>query len=112
MRILGILSLALLTLSCSTVTRAADLSPQSSVDDILDSLDARGQGLKSFTADVKLSEADTATGDESVRSGKVWYQMDESSGSASIRVSFDKKESAGKTTDDKIEYVLSGPNLI
>jgi outer membrane lipoprotein-sorting protein len=94
-----------------TSALAADLSPQSTIDEVLDALDARGQGLKSFTADVKLSEADTATGDESVRSGKAWYQADDS-GSARIRVAFDKKQSSGKITDERIEYVLAGSDLI
>jgi outer membrane lipoprotein-sorting protein len=89
----------------------ADLTPQSPLDEILDALDARGRGLKSFTADVKLSESDTATGDESVRSGKIWYQADDS-GSARIRVSFDRKQSSGKIIEDKIEYVLAGTDLI
>jgi outer membrane lipoprotein-sorting protein len=89
----------------------ADLSPHSSIDEILDALDARGQGLTSFTADVKLSESDTATGDESVRSGRIWYQSD-NAGSARIRVSFDKKQTSGKIIDDKIDYVLQGTDLI
>ncbi|HEY7088676.1 MAG TPA: hypothetical protein VH518_11345 [Tepidisphaeraceae bacterium] len=113
MRLLSLALCAVLALGCVAATaRAADLSPQSSIDEILDALDARGQGLKSFTADVKLSEADAATGDESVRSGKVWFQADDGGGGARIRVSFDKKQSSGKIAEDKIDYVLSGPNLI
>jgi outer membrane lipoprotein-sorting protein len=98
-----------LVLLCTAVS--AELSPQSSVDEILDALDTRGQGLKSFTADVKLSESDTGTGDESTRSGKVWY-LAEDSGSARIRVSFDKKQSNNRIVEDKLEYVLTGPDLI
>lgn len=101
----------LLTLLLLSSAAVAELSPQSSVDEILDALDARGQGLKSFTADVKLSESDTATGDESIRSGKVWYLTDDS-GSARIRVSFDKKQSNNRIAEDKLEYVLTGPDLI
>ena len=61
--------------------------------------------------DVRLSETDAATGDESTRTGKVWYQLDEN-GSARIRVTFDRKESGGKVAEDRIEYVLSGPDLV
>lgn len=90
---------------------SGDLSQQSAVDDILDALDASGKNLNSFTADVKLSETDAATGDQSTRSGKVWYQLDPS-GSARIRVAFDKKQVGEKISDDKIEYLLAGPDLI
>jgi outer membrane lipoprotein-sorting protein len=100
--------------SCATQTLAqqpATLSPQSSVDEILDAMDARGQGLKSFTADVKLGETDSATGDESTRSGKVWYQVQDN-GSARIRVTFETRQANGKIANDKIEYLLSGTDLI
>ena len=98
----------LLTMGCASIARA-ELTGQSSIDDVLDALDKRGQGLVSFTADVKLAESDTATGDASTRSGKVWFQAGESS---RIRVTFDKKQVNNKITDDKIEYLLSGPDLI
>jgi outer membrane lipoprotein-sorting protein len=110
MRIVDLMVCAGLCMMCAAVVRA-DLSTQSGIDDILDALDARGQGLRSFTADVKLSETDTGTGDESVRNGKVWYQAD-NSGSARIRVSFDKKQTSGKIIEDKIEYVLAGSDLV
>ena len=87
-----------------------ELSAQSSVDDILDAMDARGQGLKSFTADVKLGETDSATGDESTRSGKVWYQA-VNDNSARIRVTFDTRQANGKISDDKLEYLLAGTDL-
>lgn len=88
----------------------AALQANASIDEILDALDARGQGLKSFTADVKLSETDAATGDATARSGHVIYQAADSG--ARIRVTFDDKESNGKVLVDKIEYLLSGPDLI
>src|SRR3954471_20349082 len=87
-------------MSCASPTLAqpqaqsdakAELTPQSPVDDVLDALDARGQSLKSFTADVKLSETDSATGDETTRSGKVGYQA-YNNGSARIRVTFDTRQ--------------------
>jgi outer membrane lipoprotein-sorting protein len=90
-------------------TNGSGLSQQSSVDEILDALDARGEGLKSFTADLKLSEADTATGDATTRSGKIWYQAGDQ---ARIHVVFDTKEANGKVSDDKIEYLLAGRDLI
>jgi outer membrane lipoprotein-sorting protein len=94
---------------CTSAVRAADLSAQSSVDDVLDALDARGQTLNGFTANVKLSESDAATGDATLRTGKIWYQAGEN---PRIRVLFEKRESNKKITDDKIEYLLSGRDLI
>jgi outer membrane lipoprotein-sorting protein len=88
-------------------TNSSGLSQQSSIDEILDALDARGQNLKSFSADVKLSESDDATGDESTRSGKIWYQDQ-----PRIHVVFNTKQANGKVSDDKIEYLLSGGDLI
>jgi outer membrane lipoprotein-sorting protein len=85
------------------------LSQQSSVDEILDALDARGQNLDSFVAIVKLSETDTTTGDATTRSGKVWYQAGDQ---ARIHVVFDTKNANGKIIDEKIEYLLKGSDLI
>lgn len=101
--------------SCAGPTSAQSTKPEapadSSVDQILDALDARGKDLKSFTADLTLGEADAATGDETTRRGKFWYQADHN-GSARIRVTFDTKVAGNKVTEDKIEYLLSGPDLI
>src|SRR5437762_2164282 len=53
---------------------AGTLSETSSVDEILDALDARGRNLREFVADVKLTERDEATQADSERTGKVWFQ--------------------------------------
>ena len=90
-------------------TNPSDLSQQSSIDEILDALDARGQNLKSFVADVKLGETDTATGDDSSRSGQIWYQAGDQ---PKIHVVFDTKAANGKIAADKIEYLLAGRDLI
>ena len=82
----------------------ADLAQQSSLDEILNALDERGQQLQSFTADVKLIESDPSTGDASTRSGKVLYQA---GNSPRIRVTFDKREANRKITEDKVEYLLA-----
>ena len=88
----------------------AGLTAQSSVDDVLDALDARGQGLEAFTADVHQSDTDAATGDSQTRIGKVWYQGGDS---PRIRVTFDKRQvNNKKITDEKVEYLLVGGNLI
>jgi outer membrane lipoprotein-sorting protein len=73
------------------------LSADSSVDQILDALDARGDSLQDFTADVTLSDVDAATGGDTTRSGKIWMQR-VSPDDARLRVLFGKP--------DKIEYAL------
>src|SRR5207253_437008 len=97
-------------LICEVPAMAGPLSQQSSVDDVLDALDARGQGLNSFVADVKLTETDTALGDATAHIGKVLYKAGDS---PQIRVTFDKKQSNDKpAVEDKVEYKLAGPELI
>ena len=66
-KLVSLFAIAVLGLACAPM-RAAELTADSSADQVLDALDARGQGLESFTADVKLSESDAATGDSSTRS--------------------------------------------
>lgn len=92
----------------ATLVRA-ELKPDSSVEDILNALDARGQNLTSFTAVVKLTDVDTGLGDSTSRTGKVLFQAGDS---ASLRVTFDKRQSGNKVFDEKIEYLLAGPDLI
>lgn len=74
-----------------------ELTVDSSVDQILDALDARGDSLKDFTAEVTLSDIDAATGGDSTRIGKIWMQR-LGGDDARLRVLFDKP--------DKIEYAL------
>ncbi len=107
------LSMSCMAASSAQPATTASAGPerQASVDQALDALDARGRGLKSFTADVKLSETDAATGDAITRSGKVWYQAN-NAGASRIRVVFDKKESNDRVSEDRIEYLLDGPDLI
>lgn len=108
MRLTTWIASLLLLVSCAAAN--AELSAAASVDEILDALDARGKNLRSFTADVKLIETDAATGDASTRHGKVWYQQQENS--PRIRVTFDKKESNNRIIEEKLEYLLAGPELV
>ena len=81
------------------------------VDPILDQLDARGQNLDSFTADVKLLERDDSTSLESTRVGRVWFQK-LPDGSARMRVAFtDKLDNKAKKVDP-LDYVLDGGWLL
>src|SRR5215211_7401378 len=81
------------------------LSPDSTVDQILDALDARGRNLKAFSADVALTEGDATLGNTVTRHGKSIYQDRE--GNPRLRVVFENRESDGKVFDEKVEYLLA-----
>src|SRR5689334_20260837 len=68
-----------------------EFTKDSSVDEILDALDARGKGFKTFTADVKLAETTTDFGDTTTKTGKVLYE-DRDGGNARIYVKFDTNQ--------------------
>src|SRR5213079_1993857 len=104
------LPLATLLLLVVPAVAPAALSEASSVDDVLDALDSRGQSLKQFTADVTLSENDEATQAESQRSGRVWYQKRQ--GNDRIRVTFDQKAEGRFNKPEKLEYLLDGGWLV
>jgi outer membrane lipoprotein-sorting protein len=87
------------------------LSPDSSVDQILDALDQRGKQLDDFTADVDLTDADAATGNDSKLIGQMKMQR-LPEGDSRIRVIFDKKVVNDVTKADKSEYMLSKGWLI
>src|SRR5688572_23553537 len=80
------------------------LSPDSSVDRVLDALDRRGRGLKEFVADVALKEEDDL-GLSSTRKGKVWHQR-QGEDDSRIRVVFDTREDEENVYDEKLEYML------
>jgi outer membrane lipoprotein-sorting protein len=88
-----------------------ELNAASSVDQILDALDARGKGLNSFTADVSLSETDPSVGDTTMRSGKTVYQL-KSNGDGRIRVTFDTLDRGGHAVRETQIYMLDNGVLI
>jgi outer membrane lipoprotein-sorting protein len=92
-------------------TGPSGLSSSSSLDQILDSLDARGKTLTDFTAEVKLSDANNATGDEMISSGKIFFQR-VGDDDARIRIDFDKKQLDNKIFDQNHTYVLDSGWLI
>jgi outer membrane lipoprotein-sorting protein len=89
----------------------AKRAPATTNHPILDALHARGRGLESLAADVKMTESDPDTGDASARTGKVWLQI-KPDGAARFRAMFDKKEANNRIIEDRVEYVLEGQNLI
>ena len=87
------------------------LSDNSSADDVLDALDARGRNLREFVADVRLKEIDEATQLESERTGRVWYQK-EAGDDSRIRVVFDQKLEGRFAKPEKVEYLLDDGWLV
>jgi outer membrane lipoprotein-sorting protein len=83
---------------------AGAISNDSSIDQILDALDARGRNLQAFTADVSLTEGDPALANEVTRRGKVLYQ--DQQGKARLRVTFETRETGTRTFNEKVEYLL------
>jgi hypothetical protein len=86
------------------------LTPDSPVDDILDALDRRGKELNDFTANVTLTDTDTALGNETKLSGVIRMQR-LGADDARLRVNFDRKEVNDKVTNDRQEYMLAGGML-
>jgi outer membrane lipoprotein-sorting protein len=80
------------------------LSAASTLDEILDALDARGQNLQSFTADVSLTEGDASLANEQTRRGKVLFQ--DRNGQARLRVTFTERDTGKRVFEEKIEYLL------
>ena len=89
---------------------ARPLSESSSVDDILDALDARGRNLREFVADVALAEIDDATKFDMVRTGKVLFQKQKDDDR--IRVNFVDKAEGRFAKNEKVEYLLDDGWLI
>ncbi len=88
------------------LAEAPPLDGGSSREQILDALNARGQGLKDFVADVSLAETDALNGETTTLMGKVWYQA-KGEGDARMRILFEKKLFGDKPqTGAKVEYVL------
>jgi outer membrane lipoprotein-sorting protein len=111
MKPIVLVTLLLLLLSAFTTTRADEpaLKPDSDLDATLDALNARGQNLKDFTADVALHTADNRTGEDTAQIGTVTFQ-NRNNGDSRIKVGFDKKESDNGdhkiTQKQKLDYVL------
>ena len=96
----------------AAVLAQTSLNNGSTREDILDALNARGQGLKDFTADVSLAETDALNGETTTLVGKVWYQA-KGVGDARMRILFDKKLFGDKVqAGAKVEYTLDKGWLI
>ena len=84
------------------------------VDQVLAALHARGDDLRTLSADVAMTEApllDAGLGDEpKTRGGRLY--VDRTGESPRVRVTFDRETTGGRTVaGDKLEYLLDGDTL-
>jgi outer membrane lipoprotein-sorting protein len=107
---IGILPVPLRADDTSATSRPS-LTADSTIDQILDALDSRGQGLSDFTATVKLTHINGATGDAASLAGTVYFQRKDD-GDTRIRVNFLKKIEDDKIFDEHHEYILDAGWLI
>lgn len=91
---------------------AERLGPDASLDQILQALQTRGQGLKGFTANVVHEKTNALSGNIETLKGKVWLQYI-AAGDARIRVLFDSRMLGERRTRDfKREYLLDKGVLV
>ena len=91
---------------------AGPINVDSSADDVLDALDARGKDLKTLFADVKMTEIDPSVGDVSdIRTGHLVYEL-LPSGDSRWHALFDKKQTGQKIEDQKHEWSYADGKLI
>jgi len=124
-RALGVLAILLAPMTLQAEPAAPLVNPvggaaqrapadDGSIDSVLQQLDTVGRNLKEFSAKVKLTETDNALGNETVRTGSVYFQKTPD-GSARIHVIFDMRidpQTRKGFPKDKIEYLLDGRWLI
>jgi hypothetical protein len=85
--------------------RFAALSRDSSIDQVLDALHARGTDLSSFDADVTLTFLDDVSMDSHANSGRVFYQRKDG-GDSRILVQFTNEIVGRRMRDKKTEFLL------
>ena len=106
MKTILIILVTLLTLA------AGPINIDSSADDVLDALNARGKDLKTLYVDVKMTDIDPSVGDVSdTRMGHLVYQI-LSSGDSRWHALFDKKKLGNNTVLQKHEWSYADGKLI
>jgi outer membrane lipoprotein-sorting protein len=95
----------------SQPSRPGELTADSTVDEVLDALDARGKDLKDFSATVKLDDMDNSSGEDTINSGKVILQR-KGEDDARIRVNFTSKQVEKKIFKVNHEYVLDNGTMV
>ena len=91
---------------------AGPINVDSSADDVLDALDARGKDLKTLSADVKMTDIDPTIGEAGdSRTGHLYYRL-LPSGDSQWHAIFDKKITANRVIDQKHEWSYANGTLV
>lgn len=91
---------------------AGPINVDSSADDVLDALDARGKDLKTLSADVTMTDTDPTIGEPGdSRTGHLYYEL-LPSGDSRWRAIFDKKITDGRMVEQKHEWCYAKGSLI
>lgn len=104
-----LLVVVLVTQPAAPSSNPAPLTVQSSIDEILDALDARGENLSSLSSVVRLTETDPGIGSTVIRSGRFW--MSTVGNDTRVRVRFEQRQTANRIRDEVIEYLLADDTL-
>jgi outer membrane lipoprotein-sorting protein len=107
----GLICWSACALAGPPTTQPQQLTPASTLDKILDALDARGKNLQDFSASVRLSSVDNSIGSSSAETGKVFYQR-HPGGDARIRVTFEKFDDGNKIIPQNHQYTLDAGWLV
>lgn len=81
------------------------------IDQVLRELEAVGKNLRSFIANVTLTETDALTADQFGRTGSVVYEQ-RGKTDARLRVNFERKVVSGRSQEHRVDYLLDDGWLI
>ncbi len=112
MRIVSLLAILISTTALATQALAGPITADSSVDDVLDALDARGKDLKTLSADVKMMNVDSLGETENrVRLGHLYYQT-LNNNDTRFRALFDKIITGKTSEEQKHDWLFKDGVLI
>lgn len=98
--------LSLLAIGLAAAPLPAERLPADApLEQVLDALDARGDGLKTFAADVAMTDIDNQTGDDKKRTGNVVYERTDA-GDVRMKIDFTRKVIDGRVIPERIVYLL------
>ena len=109
---LRLILLALLPVACLAAAPSTQptLSSKSTIDEVLDALDARGKDLEDFSAKVQLTDTDPDSGESTINTGTVLLQR-LGPGDARIRIAFSQQQVGNKIFTVNHVYTLDKGTL-
>jgi len=92
--------------------KPAELDTSSSIDQVLQALDDKGQSMVSLRAGVSLAEDDMAVGGTKTRTGSIWLEKRPLPTGTRLRVQFDTYLTEKTKAQEQIDYLMEGDWLI